>query len=290
MASQPYRLCELGTTDAGFDLGTTQVMELGTAVADFQNNVRERVTGELGIVEAQMGVVTITYREAQVLEMGAEDAGFNVTATISADTRDTWLDVTASADSECHEVLPLVRTKQVARRPYGTVTVYGRRFILPRGDVGQAILETTLARGSHMKTIWADEWFSLKLDGPKAGDIEIQQEMKDDVPTGADIAAVSFVAIKTLNAVVDGYNQTANLRPRADNAFGGEGVTYGIAPSRDATGVPKAGDVLQAYQPHRTWRCTGVEFDEDALPGRVLVVASWRRYERETALMEPTDG
>ena len=290
MASQPYQLMELGTTAADFGINTTLVMELGTDAADFQNNVRERQTLDIGAAETDFDIVTITLYDADVLDMGAEDAGFDVTATLPTDSRTTWLDVVATARDACHEVQPVVRTKQVKQMPYGTVTVYGRQFVIPRGNVGQAILEDVLARGSHMRSIWASEWFSLALDGPKAGDAEVQQHVKDGKATGADIVSVPFIAIKTLATAVDGYNMTRKLLPRGTGAFADEGVSYGIAPSRTATGVPAVGDIITAYQPYDVWRCTGTAFDDDTLPGRVLVMASWVRHKQETTIVEPADG
>ncbi|HUU83798.1 MAG TPA: hypothetical protein VM243_09870 [Phycisphaerae bacterium] len=291
MASQPYQLADLGTDAADFAVGTTRVMELGATAADFENVVRERVTLGLGALETGFDVVTLLLHGDELFDFGAEDAGFDVIATLPTDTRASWASVITAAQLMCHEVQPAVRTKEIRHMPYGRVTVYGRQFIIPRGNHGQAILENVLARGAHMRAIWATEWFSLGLDGPKAGDATIHQHMQGDKATGSDLVQVGFIAIKTLDLVVDGsYTATTRMLPKAGDVFGDRGVTYGIAPSRTATGLPYAGNVISAYQPYNVWHCTEVTFDEDALPGRVLVTAAWARHKKETGIVEPTDG
>ena len=281
MASQPYQLMELGTTGAGFDLGTTQVMELGTSAADFQNNVRERQTAELGAPDAGFDIVTITLRAAQVLDLGTEDAGFDVIATLPADTR-TGLSL-AGVANRLQPITPFpIGVPQ--RTPYGTVTTWMRQFNCKDWRTAQAAMADVLAFGSHIRPRWIDEYCSLRLDGPKVQSLSAAAKGTDVVLTAV------YAAIALLGAYTDGYNATRKLMPKGAGAFGDEGVSYGIAPSRTATGIPKAGDIITAYQAYDLWRCTGTAFDEDALPGRVLVEASWVRHKKETSIVEPTDG
>ena len=275
-------LCEFGSV-SGFDIVIVQVMDFG-AEAGFDNAVRMPVTLDFGGI-AYFDNAGAVRREVEVADFGAE-AGFDITFTLAADTRTSWTTVVGAARDFCHEVQPYVRGKTVQQTEYGTLTLYTRQFNVPRGNHGQAILETMLTPGAHMRATWADEWFSLALDGPKVmGGAQVHQKLTKDAATGSDVVQVTFAAIKTLTPVVSAaYNETRRFRPMSKTAFDEQGVSYGIAPSRTATGIPQPGDTI-ADATGRSWSCGTVEFNENILPGRILVTVPWFRYKADTAIV-----
>jgi len=206
----------------------------------------------------------------------------SLVVTLPADSRTTWASVVATAPDHVHEH-KLGRTKVVQYPEYGIITVYNRVFIVPRGNHGQAALETVLAPGAHMKTLWADEWFSLAIDGPKAmPGAEVRQSDKN----GTDEVSVSFAAIKTLNTVGTGYNVTARRRIGED-AFGETYVEWGIAPALSASGIPKAGDVLFGYSGTNAPKCARVDPDDRVLPGRWLIRSTYRARAGVPVILRP---
>ncbi|HUU82393.1 MAG TPA: hypothetical protein VM243_02710 [Phycisphaerae bacterium] len=207
--------------------------------------------------------------------------------TLPTDTRTTWVSVVQGSQTECPEVLPLVRTKQVKVSEYGRLTIYGRQFVVPRGNTGQAILETLLAPGAHMQDIWADEWFSRAIDGPKVSDVGVQQYFKDEAATGSDVAAVTFVAIKTLDPVLAGaYCATARYMVSRD-AFGETYVEWGIAASMATTGVPMPGTVLKGFGGVYSPKCVQVDPNDTVLPGRWLIKSTYRRKLANPFILKP---
>jgi len=201
-----------------------------------------------------------------------------VDSTLPADGRTNWTTVATAARDFCHEVQPLVRGKTVQQAEYGTLTLYTRQFNIPRGNHGQAILETILAPGAHMRTTWAnDEWFSLALDGPKAmSGAQVHQHVTKAGATGSDVVQVTFAAIKTLAPVSSAYTATAR-RLLSSDAFGATYVEWGIAPSLSAAGVPCAGTWLFGYAGNFAPICFHVEPSDTALPGRWLIKSTYRQ-------------
>ena len=227
---------------------------------------------------------TITASSAKRVtqSVGIEPA---VVVTLPADSRVTWVSVVGSAPEHVRELKPFVRSKTVQLAEYGTLTIYSRRFFVPRGNHGHAALETVLAPGAHMKKIWADEWFSLALDGPKVmGGADIKQSNTN----GVDEVQVQFAAIKTLNAVGTGYNATARRQTGTD-AFGTSYVEWGIAPSLAAIGIPQEGDVLFGYGGTYAPKCVDVVPDSTVLPGRWLIRSTYRARVANTVVMRPNN-
>jgi len=207
----------------------------------------------------------------------------SVTVTLPTDSRTTWVSVVDTAPDQVHELKPVTRSKTVQFTEYGTLTVYTRHFIVPRGNHGHAALETVLAPGAHMRAIWADEWFSLAIDGPKVmGGADIKQSETN----GKDEITISFAAIKTLAPVGTGYNVTARRQTGAD-AFSTTFVEWGIAPSLTASGLPEPGDVLFGYGGTYAPKCIGVVPDSTALPGRWLVRSTYRARLADVTIMPP---
>ena len=223
--------------------------------------------------EQAVGVVTSIRASIPRRCTEAVGVGTALVVTLPTDSRATWTSVVLTAPGTLHEVQPLTRRKLTQIAEYGTLTIYVRTFALPRGNNGQAILETVLAPGSHLQPAWEAAWFSLAVDGPKlANGVEVRQQGKQ----GADEAEVRFIAIKTLEPVTPGaYNATARRQTGAD-AFGTTFVEWGIAPSLAASGIPVPGDVLfgssGAYAP----KCINTVPDDTVLPGRWLIRSTYR--------------
>jgi len=208
-----------------------------------------------------------------------------VVVTLPADSRTTWVSVVDAAPEHVHEIKPVRRSKTVQLAEYGTLTVYIRHFTLPRGNHGHAALETVLAPGAHMKAIWADEWFSLAIDGPKAlGGADIKQSTTN----GVDEVQVQFAAIRTLEPVGTAYNATARRQTGTD-AFGTSYVEWGIAPNLGATGIPKPGDLLFGYGGTYAPKCIDVVPDNTVLPGRWLLRSTYRARRSDVTVMRPNN-
>jgi hypothetical protein len=217
--------------------------------------------------------------------VGAEAS---VIVTLPADSRTTWVSTVDTAADECHEIKPFVRGKAVQALDYGTVTFYSRQFTVPRGNHGQAALETVLAPGAHMKTIWADGWFSLALDGPKALPVaKVEQFVTAGAATGKDAVQVTFAAIKTLEPVGTGYSATARRLVSSD-AYGKVYVEWGIAPSLSAAGVPVPGTILKGYGGVYAPKCVMVDPSDLTLPGRWLIKSIYhQKLEASTYHVRP---
>jgi len=236
-----------------------------------------------------VGVKTLGLMATESLEPLTQSVGVSASLiwTMPVDTRTNWVEAVEEADDHCKEITPLVRTKQVKLSEYGRLTIYGRQFTIPRGNRGQAVLETVLAHGAHMRAVWADEWFSLDLDGPKLADVSVGQYVKDRQATGLDVAQATFIAIRTLGPVASSaYNATARTLVGQD-ALGETWVEWGIAPSLAASGIPAPGSVMTGFSGVYAPKCQAVQANDMALPGRWLIKSTYRRRLANPFILKP---
>jgi len=167
------------------------------------------------------------------------------------------------------------RTREVRVEDYGTIVVYGRRFIVPKGSA-QTFLEGALAPGSPMYPAWADtdatapvQW----IDGPKVSAAK-------GVPSanaGRDTLDVTFVAFRLPKArVANGYNETARNEPVAESHALLVMTTWGIAGHIGGSTEPQVGDILDdGAEIPTSYMCRSKQYNHKVLPGRVLIQCEW---------------
>ncbi|HUT14192.1 MAG TPA: hypothetical protein VMY42_27145 [Thermoguttaceae bacterium] len=279
---QPVITAKLGIklTVIGGPPVVTASIGISGSIIDYKPRMATVSVGVRGSLVGSRPCVTLTG------EIGV--AASIVDSTLPTDSRTTWVSTVDTAQTECHETQPFVRGKTVQDAEYGRLTIYIRQFTIPRGNHGQAILQTILAPGAHMKNIWADEWFSLALDGPKAmPGATVRQHAPGGVATGKDAVEVTFAAIKTLDPMTAGvYNATAR-RLVARDAFGETWVEWGIAASMATTGVPTPGTVLKGFGGVYSPKCVHVDPNDLALPGRLLIKTTYRRRFANPFILKP---
>jgi len=166
------------------------------------------------------------------------------------------------------------RTKEVRQEPYGTVVVYGRAFVVPKGSA-EDFLNGALAPGSPMHPAWAepDDPPSQWVDGPRV----TRAVQRQSGNAARDRLEVTFVGFKLPRPLVrNGYNETARTMPTAEGHAVRVMVTWGIAEHLGGSTEPEVGDVLDGGAKVPTaYICRQKMYDETSLPGRVLIRCEW---------------
>lgn len=213
---------------------------------------------------------------AQTLRVNAA-SGVSLTYTEPTDTRESYTALIIASGSRLSirdtvlELEPRERTTQRRNEEFGTVTYHTRVFSCPEGKTTQAALNSILALGAHMQPAWSEEYYSLKLDGPKVYGVSVRFHPG----TALNRITITFAEIHLPAPVVTGYNETSRTKPTKRNAFSTVITTWGITTDANASNVPEPGDYLDGQSgSSRNPICVGpVTFDDTSLPGRILVQA-----------------
>ena len=168
-----------------------------------------------------------------------------------------------------------VRTREVRVEDYGTVVVYGRRFIVPKGSA-QTFLEGALAPGSPMYPAWADTDATAPvrwIDGPKV----VAAKEAPSANAARDAIEATFVAFRLPKArVANGYNETARNEPVNESNALVVMTTWGIAGRLGGSTEPQVGEILDdGAELPTSYMCRSKQYNRTALPGRVLIQCEW---------------
>jgi len=218
--------------------------------------------------------------------------GVSLTYTEPTDTRESYTALIIASGSRLSirdtvlELEPRQRTTKRANEEFGTVTYHTRVFSCPEGKTTQTALNSILALGAHMRKAWSDEYYSLKLDGPKIANVSAQFHPG----TALNRITATFIEIHLPAPVATGYNETLRLHPAAEQVGGDVVVIWGITNKRDGTNVPDIDDRLDEALGLTAYSCRNIEYFDNRLPGRLLMRTTWGRRLADDPIIGATDA